>query len=169
MDLPLWLYPLLFLTGFAAGLVDAVAGGGGLIAVPVLLNLGLPVPVALGTSKLQSSFGRLSASVHYLRQGVVRLRDCRVGIVASATGSLMGAAVIHAIDSRLLEQLIPWLLAAIVLYAILQPRAGSREPPTPAVAAVLHLHWTRPRLLRRLFQTRGRLVRDRRAHRCDGL
>ena len=103
MDLPLWLYPLLFLTGFAAGLVDAVAGGGGLIAVPVLLNLGLPVPVALGTSKLQWSFGRLSASVHYLRQGVVRLRDCRVGIVASATGSLMGAAVIHAIDSRLLE------------------------------------------------------------------
>ncbi|HEY0965877.1 MAG TPA: TSUP family transporter [Opitutaceae bacterium] len=139
MDLPLWLYPLLFLTGFAAGLVDAIAGGGGLIAVPVLLNLGLPVPVALGTSKLQSSFGSLSASVHYLRSGVVRLRDCRVGIVASITGSLIGAAVVHSIDSGLLETLIPWLLAAIVVYAILQPRAGSHEHPPRMPAPLFFL------------------------------
>ena len=48
-----WHYPLLFLTGIIAGLVDSMAGGGGIITVPVLLNLGLPVNVALGTNKLQ--------------------------------------------------------------------------------------------------------------------
>lgn len=134
MDLSLWTYPLLFLVGLAAGLVDAIAGGGGIIAVPVLLSLGLPVPVALGTSKLQSSFGSLSASAHYIRKGVVRLRDCRMGILASVAGSLAGAATVHAVDSRLLEQLIPWLLAAIVVYAIVQPRAGVVEHP-PRMAA----------------------------------
>ena len=46
MPLELWHYPLLFLVGLVAGTVDAVAGGGGLITVPALLNLGLPVPLA---------------------------------------------------------------------------------------------------------------------------
>jgi len=39
--IPLWLYPPLFLTGLAAGFVDAIAGGGGLATLPVLLNVGL--------------------------------------------------------------------------------------------------------------------------------
>ena len=134
MDLSLWTFPVLFLVGLAAGLVDAIAGGGGIIAVPVLLSLGLPVPVALGTSKLQSSFGSLCASVHYIRKGVVRLRDCRMGILAAVTGSLAGAATVNAVDTHLLEQLIPWLLAAIVVYAIVQPRAGvvTRSPKMAA-------------------------------------
>ncbi len=40
----IWVYALLFGTGFCAGLVDAMAGGGGLITIPVLLNLGFPGP-----------------------------------------------------------------------------------------------------------------------------
>ena len=38
----LWWYPLLFLTGLVAGCVDAIAGGGGLLTVPILLSTGLP-------------------------------------------------------------------------------------------------------------------------------
>ena len=45
--IPLAFYPLLFLTGLVAGFVDAIAGGGGLITVPVLLSFGLPPADAL--------------------------------------------------------------------------------------------------------------------------
>lgn len=58
----LWQVPLLFGTGLVAGFVDAVAGGGGLITIPVLLNLGLDPQKALGTNKLQATFGSGSAS-----------------------------------------------------------------------------------------------------------
>ena len=50
-------YLLLALAGAAAGFIDAIAGGGGLISVPALLWAGLPPQVALGTNKLQSSCG----------------------------------------------------------------------------------------------------------------
>jgi len=39
--LELWQWPLLFATGVAAGFVDSIAGGGGLITLPVLLSCGL--------------------------------------------------------------------------------------------------------------------------------
>src|SRR5262245_14037005 len=48
-----WFYPALFVTGLAAGFVDSIAGGGGLITLPVLLSAGLAPQDALGTNKLQ--------------------------------------------------------------------------------------------------------------------
>ena len=55
IDLPT--LALLFAAAFIAGLVDAIAGGGGLITVPALLAAGLPPQMALGTNKLQATFG----------------------------------------------------------------------------------------------------------------
>ena len=66
-----WAYPLLFAAGFSAGLVNSIAGGGGIISLPVLLNLGLPPQLALGTNKFQSSFGSVAASWQYARRGLV--------------------------------------------------------------------------------------------------
>lgn len=129
MDLALWVYPVLFLTGFAAGLVDAVAGGGGIITLPVLLNLGLPVSVALGTNKLQASFGSVTAAWHYTRRGLVDLRSCGRGILATLVGALLGAWVVRSIDGQVLGRLIPWLLAAIVTYMIFRPHVGGEDRP----------------------------------------
>ncbi len=129
MPLELWHYPLLFLVGLVAGTVDAVAGGGGLITVPALLNLGLPVPLALGTNKFQSSFGSVSASVHFVRQGTVSLRECRLGIFMTLVGALLGAFAVQQIDADLLRHVVPWLLAAILLYTLLRPKIGTEDHP----------------------------------------
>lgn len=125
----LWHYPILFVTGLIAGLVDSMAGGGGIITVPVLLSLGLPVPLALGTNKLQSSFGSVSAAWHYARQGVVRIRDCRLGIVMTLIGAGLGALALQSLDPELLAAAIPWLLAAIFLYTLLRPGVGQHDYP----------------------------------------
>lgn len=125
----LWQYPLLFLTGTVAGLVDSMAGGGGIITVPVLLNLGLPPSLALGTNKLQGTFGSVSAAWHYARQGVVRLRDCRLGIACTAAGAALGALTVESLDANLLERLIPWLLGAILLYTVFRPQVGQQDHP----------------------------------------
>lgn len=62
LNMPRYWYPLLFLAAFTAGFVDSIAGGGGLITVPLLLSAGLPPLDALGTNKLQASFGSGSAT-----------------------------------------------------------------------------------------------------------
>jgi uncharacterized membrane protein YfcA len=126
---PFWIFPLLFATGFSAGLVDAIAGGGGIISIPVLLNLGLPPQLALGTNKFQSSFGSVAASWRYIRRGLVDLRACRLGIGLTLLGALLGAFAVRQIDPRFLERMIPVLLAAIVVYLIFQPRAGLHDRP----------------------------------------
>ncbi len=120
-------YVLLFAAGFAAGTVDAIAGGGGLIALPALLAAGLPGPLALGTNKLQAVFGTLSSTWHFARQGVVNLRECWLGLICTAIGAFGGAFVVHWIDPHFLERLIPWLLAAIVVYLVFRPQLGETD------------------------------------------
>lgn len=53
---------VLALVAFAAGFIDAVAGGGGMLTVPALLSLGLPPHIALGTNKLAATFASSTAA-----------------------------------------------------------------------------------------------------------
>jgi uncharacterized protein len=123
----LFLLPLLFLTGLVAGLVDSIAGGGGLITIPVLLGVGMPPQVALGTNKLQASFGSGSAMLTFVRSGTVHLNDCWAGIAYTAIGAALGTITVQMLDPALLRHVIPWLLVSIVLYTLLTPRLGYEE------------------------------------------
>lgn len=125
----LWHLPLLFVTALAAGFVDSIAGGGGLITIPVLMSLGLPPQNALGTNKLQASFGSGSASWHYARAGMVHLKDCAVGFTLSALSALTGAWTVRQIDPTVLKRAIPVLLAAVAIYMICKPALGHEERP----------------------------------------
>ena len=129
MHLEWWIYPILFVVALVAGLVDAVAGGGGLIALPALLTAGFPVPLALGTNKLQSVFGSSMATWHYSRSGVIDWRACRFGIAVTFFGALAGAWTVQRIDASLMAQFIPWLLAAIFFYTLFRPHLGSEKRP----------------------------------------
>lgn len=124
-----WVYPLLTVTGVVAGAVDAIAGGGGIITLPTLLSVGLPPPLALGANKLQSSFGSVTATIHYARAGVIDFRACRVGIVATLLGAVAGAYAVQSLDNAVLQRLIPWMLAAIVGYSIVRPQLGQHDHP----------------------------------------
>lgn len=128
-----WLHPALFLTGFSAGFVDSIAGGGGIITIPVLLNLGLPPQVALGTNKLQATFGSGSAAWHYGQAGLIDWSECRLGIVCTFLGAAGGSLCVQQLDPALLRILIPCLLVAIALYSLLQPKLGAtdRDPRLP--------------------------------------
>ncbi|MEW5764009.1 MAG: TSUP family transporter [Acidobacteriota bacterium] len=130
MDLSLWLIPVLFATGLFAGLVDTIAGGGGLITIPVLLGIGVPPAYALGTNKLQASFGSGSATFHFLRAGAVTWRECALGVVLTFAGSALGTLAVQRLDPDLLRRLIPFLLAAVALYVFVNPEFG-RTPTRP--------------------------------------
>ncbi|MDD2310034.1 MAG: TSUP family transporter [Desulfuromonadaceae bacterium] len=137
--LPEILLPLLFGAAFVAGLVDSIAGGGGLITVPVLMGIGLPPQVALGTNKLQASFGSGSAMLHFVRAGTVQLSDCWSGIFWTAIGAALGVWGVQLLDAASLKQLIPWLLAAIAIYTLLSPRLGAEDSHARMKAGLFYL------------------------------
>lgn len=119
-----WVLPLLFIVGVAAGWMDSIAGGGGLITLPVLLNLGLPPADALGTNKLQAVFGSGSAAWHYGRAGLINLREATAGVVFTAVGAFAGALVVQHVQPDFLRTIIPFLLIAIAVYFLFRPQLG---------------------------------------------
>jgi uncharacterized protein len=122
-----WPYPLFFLTGVAAGFVDSIAGGGGLITLPVLLNSGLAPQEALGTNKLQATFGSGSATWHYGRTGLTTWHECVPGILFTFVGAYAGSQVVLHLDPSFLELTIPWLLIGVALFSIFHPTLGQAD------------------------------------------
>jgi uncharacterized protein len=123
----LWHLPLLFLTGLVAGFVDSIAGGGGLITLPVLLSFGLDPRHALATNKLQATFGSGSAAWHFAQAKTVPLGDCMRGFLLSLAGAALGTLAVRQLDPSFLKRVIPVLLIAVAAYTLLKPRLGAEE------------------------------------------
>lgn len=124
-----YILPILFMTGLTAGTVDAIAGGGGLISLPVLLGLGIPPHLALGTNKLQSSVGTAMAAYSYYRRGYIDKKKIGWGLFFSCLGAVLGAIIIQILSGDLLRKIIPIVLAGILIYTILSPRFGQVDQP----------------------------------------
>ncbi|SHM47699.1 hypothetical protein SAMN05444389_11092 [Paracoccus solventivorans] len=105
----------------AAGFVDSIAGGGGLITVPVLMLAGMTPEQALATNKLQGSFGAATAAVSYARSGLVDLRrQLPTAALAFAAGGA-GAALVTALPTEVLRLALPVVLIGIALFFALKP------------------------------------------------
>jgi uncharacterized membrane protein YfcA len=126
-ELPFWTLAAFFATGLAAGFVDSIAGGGGLITLPVLLSTGLPPQLALGTNKLQACFGSGSAAVHHARAGTVSLRECVPGVAFTVIGATAGTLLVREMDPAFLKRFIPVVLLVIVAYVVLRPELGEAD------------------------------------------
>ena len=118
------------LTGvaFAAGLIDALAGGGGLLALPALLLAGLDPVQALGTNKAQAVFGSGSATLRFTRKGMIDWkRTWPMGLMALIGGAL-GAVAVNVVPKDALQALMPILLIFIgVLYSLQQRAVDGRS------------------------------------------
>ncbi len=122
---------LLALAAFAAGFIDAVVGGGGLITMPALL-LGLPgapLPLVLGNNKVQAGTGTTVAAWTFLRSGAMSWRDCLGPVVAAALGSVGGALVSYHIGTAWMRPLMLGLMAAMLLWTLFKPDLGQVHAP----------------------------------------
>jgi hypothetical protein len=129
--------PLLAAAGFGAGLVDAIAGGGGIISLPALLAFGLPPHLALGTNKLQAALGTSLATGTYARRGLLERSQLPLGVAFTAIGALTGALLVTRVPSEWLARLAPWLLLAIFVYVVRSPRRRRGAPPVDRRARLL--------------------------------
>lgn len=113
--------------GLLAGFVDAIAGGGGLIALPALLAAGVPPVVALGTNKVQSVIGTGVAAFTYWRKGFVSLPVLALAIVCTGVAAFAGALTVKQIDTSLLQVAVPVALVLISVYFLFSPRLSDED------------------------------------------
>ncbi len=121
---------LLFFAGLSAGFIDAIAGGGGLISVPALLWAGLPPQMALGTNKMQSTWGTLMAVRKYAKAGLVSWPQVRLTVLITFVFAMAGALVVMLISNAVLKMIVPWMLLGIALYVLLSPGLGKTAAKT---------------------------------------
>ncbi|BDG09151.1 UPF0721 transmembrane protein [Anaeromyxobacter paludicola] len=132
---------LLALSAFAAGAVDAVAGGGGLITVPALIAAGLPPHLALGTNKGQAVFGVLASYLRFRRAGMIDAARAKVAFPAGFAGSLLGAGLVLLLSPAALKPVVLGLLVAVAAFLAFRrpgpPKPRARPlPPGPTAAAI---------------------------------
>jgi uncharacterized membrane protein YfcA len=118
---------ILISAGLAGGFVDSIAGGGGLISVPALLAVGMPPHMALGTNKLQASFGSATAAYRYAGSGLVKREKLSIAVGATLCGAALGTWLIQLIPADFLNKIIPFILLGVFLYTLFSPRLGRTQ------------------------------------------
>ncbi|MFK5689966.1 TSUP family transporter [Ornithinimicrobium sp. LYQ92] len=119
----------LALAGLAAGFIDAVVGGGGLIQLPALL-VGLPgaTPVQLlATNKVGSICGTTVSSITYVRRIRPDLRTALPLAAAAFVGSLGGAALAFLITKEAFNPIILVVLVVVGCYTLARPTMGQMQ------------------------------------------
>lgn len=112
----------LFCIAAVAGLLDTLAGGGGLIVLPALILAGIAPHYALGTNKLQGSMGTATATFMMFRKRRVQPQEVRRLMLAAFLGSTMGTIAVQFINTRVLSFVIPLVLVCIAIYFLVAPQ-----------------------------------------------
>lgn len=126
-DLTLISYIIIIIGSVAAGFIDSIAGGGGMITIPILLAVGLPPHLALGTNKLQAAFGSLTSTLRYNKSGLIDFKKIWPGIIFTFIGAMVGTLLIQNISGDFLEKAVPILLGIIFLYTLFKKDLGHIE------------------------------------------
>lgn len=116
---------LVLVAALAAGWIDAVVGGGGLLQLPALLLVPGMTPVqALAANKLSSIFGTTTSAVTYYRRTHPDLRTAVPMAVVALASSFAGASVASLLPVSVFKPVIVVALIAIAAFTVFRPALG---------------------------------------------
>ncbi len=112
--------PLLFIDG----VIDAIAGGGGLIALPTYLMTGMPVHMAYGCGKLQCSMGSTMAVLRFWKNGVLDGKFAALTAVAAMAASAIVTQLVLYLDGEVVRKIVLVMLPAAAILILLPKKKG---------------------------------------------
>ncbi len=115
--------PLVFL----GGLIDSVAGGGGLITVPAYLVAGVPPHMALASNKCSSTFGTMVASVRFFLHGKADLKVAGVSVVFALIGSALGTKAVLLLNPAYIKPLLIVIIPIIAILVLVKKNFGQEN------------------------------------------
>lgn len=136
------LAPLTGLAAFAAGVLNAIAGGGSFLTFPALVFAGVPPMAANATSAIAVSPGYLGSTLGFrpeLRSLPATLLWRETGI--AALGGLLGAGLLLVTPAKVFAGIVPWLLLLATVLFALGPRIARLS------GGAGHPRWRLPGLL----------------------
>jgi uncharacterized membrane protein YfcA len=114
----------LCLAGFIAAIVDAIAGGGGIISLPAYLLFGIPPQMALGTNKFSGTACSFTSSFHYFKFGKTYTPLLKFLIPATFLGAVLGVTVVLSINQQILRIVLIFLIVIMGIYSLFSKNMG---------------------------------------------
>jgi uncharacterized protein len=124
-----WLIVIAAIGAFAAGYIDAVVGGGGLLQVPLLFLLfpEFPHTTIISSNRLASCVGTGVAAYHYNKANKVNYKLLIVGMCTAIVASYSGAYIMPMIDTAVFKPILFFIIAALVLYTVFKKNMGNKQ------------------------------------------
>jgi len=127
-SLPLQLI-LLFIVGIVSGFINILAGGGSLLALPVLIFLGLPATVANGTNRIAILIQNIAAIAGFHRHRVFPWRLSLLAAIPATIGAVVGANLALDIPEARFKQILAGVMIAVLILTLADPAKRLRATP----------------------------------------
>ncbi|NFT93871.1 sulfite exporter TauE/SafE family protein [Clostridium botulinum] len=123
MGVLLIICPLVFL----AGIIDAVAGGGGIISLPAYIFAGIPIHMAYGTNKFASYIGTSISSIKFFRSGNIKIKSALLSAAGALIGSWFGAQIVLLLNEKYLNYCLIIILPIVSLFLLFNRNFGVKN------------------------------------------
>lgn len=118
---------ILCIAAFAAGFIDAIVGGGGLVQTPATLITLPQYPVAtlLGTTKIPSFTGTSIASYQYAKRIKVQWKLLGIMCSIALVAAIIGSYTVSMVSNRFMKPIIFCILIAVAIYTYTKKKFGT--------------------------------------------
>jgi uncharacterized protein len=118
---------LLLVTGFAAGFINTLAGGGSILVLPVLILTGIPSPIANATNRVAILFQNLIAVNRFHKHGKLEFKSVTNITIASIIGAIVGSLLVINIKSADFDKILGIILIFVLLLMLRHKKKSRRN------------------------------------------
>ena len=110
---------LLLASGVLVGIINTLGGGGSVITMSLFMAMGMPINIANGTNRIAVLLQNLSATIAFLRKGMLHVRSGVLLSLPAIVGNIFGAMVATEVSESVFKICLSIVLAVILLYLLM--------------------------------------------------
>lgn len=129
MQVTLRMYLIVLPMVFLAAVVDAIAGGGGLISLPAYTLAGLNYDFASGNNKCSSTFGTVMATIRYYRSGKLLVRPALWAALLALPGAWLGTRAAMRLGTRAMTLFMVFAIPVVGLMVLFRSNRAEHTRP----------------------------------------
>ena len=110
---------LLLVSGVLVGIINTLGGGGSVITMSLFMAMGMPIGIANGTNGIAVLMQNLSATVAFLRKGMLHVKSGLLLSLPAIVGNIFGALVATEVSESIFKICLSVVLAIILVYLVM--------------------------------------------------
>lgn len=110
---------LLLISGVLVGIINTLGGGGSVITMSLFMAMGMPIGIANGTNRIAVLLQNLSATISFLRKGMLHIKSGVLLSIPAILGNILGAMVATEVSEAVFKLCLSVVLVVILIYLVL--------------------------------------------------